>query len=67
MVEQGIGDGTFRGDIDPPEMLAMLMSIFSGTAVTGVDQIDAIARNTESWILSSKVKKQLNKQIGATK
>jgi AcrR family transcriptional regulator len=67
MVKQGIGDGTFRADIDPPEMLAMLMSIFSGTAVTGVDQIDAIARNTESWILSNKVKKQLNKQIGATK
>jgi AcrR family transcriptional regulator len=67
MVKQGIGDGTFRADIDPPEMLAMLMSIFSGIAATGINQIDAIARSTESWILSNKAKKQLEKQIGAKK
>jgi TetR/AcrR family transcriptional regulator, regulator of cefoperazone and chloramphenicol sensitivity len=67
MVTEGIGDGTFRNDIDPAEMLAMLMTIFGGTAAAGIHQIDPIAKNTESWILSARVKKQLQKQIGATK
>jgi AcrR family transcriptional regulator len=67
MVTEGVRDGTFRADVDPPEMLAMLMSIFSGTAVGGVDRINAIAKTTESWILSASVKKRLEKQIGATK
>lgn len=68
MVTEGVGDGTFRDDIDPTEMLAMLMSIFGGTAAAaGVDQIDPIAKNTEGWILSARVKRQLQKQIGAKK
>jgi AcrR family transcriptional regulator len=67
MVQQGVADGTFRADIAPREMIPMLMSIFSGTAAFSGDQIDAIERNTEAWILSDKVKRKLRKQAGVRK
>jgi TetR/AcrR family transcriptional regulator, regulator of cefoperazone and chloramphenicol sensitivity len=66
MVIEGVKDGTFRADLDPKAMIAMLMSIFSGIAVAGGDKIGEIERSTESWILSDKVKKQLQKR-GAAK
>lgn len=66
MVAEGVEDGTFRTDLDPKAMLAMLMSIFWGIAATGGDKIGEIERSTESWILSDKVKKQLSK-TGARK
>lgn len=59
MVAEGVEDGTFRTDLDPKAMLAMLMSIFWGIAATGGDKIGEIERSTESWILSDKVKRQL--------
>src|ERR1700758_2233640 len=40
IVIDGVGDGTFRTDIDPKEMLSMLMSIFSGIETVGVDKIN---------------------------
>jgi hypothetical protein len=69
MVQTGVADGTFRADIPPSEMLSMLMSIFAGAVASGAtaNEIDAIERNTESWILSSKAKKKLQKPIGAKK
>ena len=67
MVRAGAADGTFRDDIPPSEMLSMLMSIFAGVAASGTVQIDTIERNTETWILSGKVKKRLQKSIGAKK
>lgn len=67
MVIEGLREGTFRADIDQSQMLATLMAIFSGTAVAGIDQIDAIARSTESWVLSTSVKKELEKRKGDTK
>lgn len=66
MVMEGVEDGTFRSDLDPKVMLAMLMSIFWGISAAGGDKISEIERSTESWILSDKVKKQLYK-IGARK
>lgn len=66
MVLDGVGDGTFRDDIEPQTMLAILMSIFSGMAVTGGDKIREIERSTESWILSDRLKKQL-RRTGAKK
>ena len=62
MVLEGVGDGTFRADMEPTVMLAILMSIFSGIEATGKDMIHEIERSTESWILSDKVKKQLQKE-----
>jgi AcrR family transcriptional regulator len=67
MVRAGVADGTFRDDIPPSDMLAMLMSIFAGVAASGSIQIDAIERNTETWILSGKAKKRLRKSIGGKK
>jgi TetR/AcrR family transcriptional regulator, regulator of cefoperazone and chloramphenicol sensitivity len=67
MVRAGIADGTFRDDIPAGEMLSMLMSIFSGIAATGAGAIDAIEGITETWILSAKAKKKLQKPIGAKK
>jgi AcrR family transcriptional regulator len=67
MVRAGVADGTFRDDIPPAGMLSMLMSIFAGIAASGADQIDAIERITEAWILSGKAKKKLQKPIGAKK
>jgi TetR/AcrR family transcriptional regulator, regulator of cefoperazone and chloramphenicol sensitivity len=67
MVRAGVADGTFRHDIPPGEMISMLMSIFAGTAASSAPQVDAIERITETWILSSKAKKRLQKPIGAKK
>ena len=67
MVQLGAADGTFREDIAPRDLVPMLMSIFSGAAAFGADQIDAIERNTEMWILSGKAKKRLKKPTGAKK
>ncbi len=68
MVLEGVGDGTFRTDMDSEAMLAMLMSIFAGIALTGAGNIREIERGMESWILSDKVKNKLKGQrrkIGA--
>ena len=67
MVREGVADGTFRVDIAPKEMIPMLMSIFSGAAAFSPNQIDAIERNTEVWILSDKAKRKLRKPIGVRK
>ena len=67
MVQAGVADGTFREDIAPRDLIPMLMSIFSGAAAFGADQIDAIERNTETWILSGKAKKRLKKPTGVKK
>ncbi len=64
MVHAGVADGTFRDDIPPGEMISMLMSIFAGTAASGGSQVDAIERITETWILSGKAKKTLQKPLG---
>jgi AcrR family transcriptional regulator len=61
MVQEGVADGTFRQDIPANELIPLLMSIFSGIAASGTSQIDAIERNTETWILSDKAKKRLEK------
>ena len=67
MVRAGVAEGTFRDDIPPGEMISILMSIFAGTALSGGGQIDAVERITETWILSGKAKKKLEKPQGAKK
>ena len=42
----------------------MLMAIFSGTAAFSADQMDAIERNTEAWILSDNAKRNLKRHTG---
>ncbi|HZU08871.1 MAG TPA: TetR/AcrR family transcriptional regulator [Pseudacidobacterium sp.] len=66
MVLDGVASGIFRTDIPPQELLAILMSIFSGIAITGGDRIGEIERVTETWILSSKSRKH-SRRTGAKK
>jgi len=63
-VQEGVADGTFRHDIPPNEMFPLVMSIFTGIVASGAGQIDAIERNTETWILSPKARKKLEKPKG---
>jgi AcrR family transcriptional regulator len=63
-IQEGIADGTFRSDIPPREMFPLVMSIFTGIVASGAAHLDAIERNTETWILSPKVKKKLAKSNG---
>jgi len=63
-VQEGAADGTFRHDIPAHDLIPLLMSIFTGIAASGTSQIDAIERNTETWILSAKAKKKLEKPKG---
>jgi AcrR family transcriptional regulator len=63
-LEQGATDGTFRDDIPAREMLPLVMSILTGMDVSGASQLDAIERNTETWLLSPKAKKKLEKPTG---
>ena len=59
MVHAGVGDGTFRADIPPAEIILMLMSIFSGSASLPSGQMDAVERNTEAWLLSPGARRKL--------
>jgi AcrR family transcriptional regulator len=63
-IQEGVADGTFRHDIPPHEMFPLVMSIFTGMVASGAGQIDAIERNTETWILSPKARKKLEKPKG---
>jgi hypothetical protein len=63
-LQEGAADGTFRHDIPPREMFPLVMSIFTGIIASGAGQIDAIERNTETWILSAKAKKKLERPKG---
>jgi TetR/AcrR family transcriptional regulator, regulator of cefoperazone and chloramphenicol sensitivity len=61
LVRAGVADGTFRSDIPAAEILLLLMSLFSGMSVLRTEQIDAVQRNIEDWILSGKAQKKLKK------
>jgi AcrR family transcriptional regulator len=64
-VEAGIADDTFRSDLAPKEILGFLLAVLSGAATAGVDQIQAIQKQTESCILSEKAKRHLARRSGA--
>jgi AcrR family transcriptional regulator len=63
-VQEGVADGTFRNDIPAHDLIPLLMSILSGIATSGTTQIDAVERIMETWILSAKAKKKLEKPKG---
>lgn len=67
IVRQGMADGAFRGDLTFDETLAFLMAVLSGSALADPDQLAAIQRQTESWILSEKAKQKLARTSGARK
>jgi AcrR family transcriptional regulator len=66
IVRQGM-DGTFRSDFSFDEIFSFLMTILRGIAYADPDQVPALQRQTESWILSEQAKRQLTKKSGGKK
>lgn len=64
MVREGMATNVFRDDIDEQTLCVLLMSIFGGIAAVGGERIGEISRITEAWILSDKVKRQLEQTGG---
>jgi TetR/AcrR family transcriptional regulator, regulator of cefoperazone and chloramphenicol sensitivity len=62
IVRTGVSESVFRQDVEPEAMLSTVMSILTGIAVVGGDRIGEIERVTEAWILSDKVKKELEER-----
>lgn len=55
MVNDGNAEGTFRSDLDPGEVLAMLLSIFSGSGSCRGDEFEAVKAGIERWLLTDEV------------
>jgi len=62
MVRKGISDGVFRQDVEPEAMLSALMSMLAGITVVGGDRLGEIERVTEAWILSDKVRQEIEQR-----
>jgi TetR/AcrR family transcriptional regulator, regulator of cefoperazone and chloramphenicol sensitivity len=58
IVDDGLADGAFREEIPPQEMSALLLAVVSGIAY-GAEDVDAVERGVEAWILSARAKKNL--------
>lgn len=67
IVRQGIADGVFRVDLKFDETLAFLMAVLSGSASADPEQMAAIQRQTDAWILSDNVKQKLARTSGVRK
>jgi TetR/AcrR family transcriptional regulator, regulator of cefoperazone and chloramphenicol sensitivity len=62
MVQEGVATGVFRNDVEPEAMCSFLMSVFAGIAgMGGGGNMGEIARITEAWILSGKVKAEVER------
>lgn len=59
MVVEGIDRGPFRPELDPEETMSMLMAVLTGIAAAGAEQLDAIQRSVEAWLLQDQVRKTL--------
>lgn len=67
IVRQGMADGTFRSDFSFDEIFRFLMTILRGIAYADPDQVPALQRQTESWIVLEQAKRQLAKRSGGKK
>jgi TetR/AcrR family transcriptional regulator, regulator of cefoperazone and chloramphenicol sensitivity len=65
IVLAGISSGVFRNDVAPQDLLALLMSVFSGKYITGRGDIDKAERAIETLLLSDKIKQELKRSSGA--
>jgi hypothetical protein len=61
IVLAGVSSGVFRNDIPPQDLLALLMSVFSGKYITGRGDIEKAERAIETLILSDKIKQELER------
>jgi AcrR family transcriptional regulator len=55
MVTDGMKEGTFRGDLDREEVLAMVLSMFSGAASCRGNEFEAMQRGIERWLLTEEI------------
>lgn len=55
MVTAGIADGTFRSELNPEEMLATLLCVFSGAGSCRDNEFDGVQREIERWLLTKEV------------
>jgi AcrR family transcriptional regulator len=67
ILRQGMADRTFRSDLPFRDALAFLMATLSGTAWARPEQMDAIQRQAESWLLSPLAKRRLATMKGSKK
>jgi TetR/AcrR family transcriptional regulator, regulator of cefoperazone and chloramphenicol sensitivity len=61
IVLAGISSGVFRNDVDPKDLLGLLMSVLAGKYLTGSGDIDKAERVIEAWLLSDKIKQELKR------
>ena len=67
ILRDGMADHTFRSDLALKDALAFLMATLSGTAWARPEQMDAIQRQAESWLLSPEAKRRLATKKGTKK
>lgn len=61
IVLAGISSGVFRNDIDPQDLLGLLMSVLAGRYLTGRGDIDKAERAIEVLFLSDQIKQELKR------
>src|ERR1700722_3279061 len=67
ILRQGMADRTFRSDLPFRDALAFLMATLLGTAWARPEQMGAIQRQAEDWLLSPEAKRRLATKKGAKK
>ena len=67
ILREGMADHTFRSDLPLKDALAFLMATLSGTAWARPEQMGAIQRQAESWLLSPEAKRRLATKKGTKK
>ena len=67
ILREGRADRTFRSDLPLKDALGFLMAVLSGTAWARPEQMAAIQRQAESWLLSPETKRRLATKKGTKK
>ncbi len=67
ILREGMADRTFRSDLPLKDTLTFLMATLSGTAWARPEEMDAIRRQAESWLLSPQAKRRSASKKGTKK
>jgi TetR/AcrR family transcriptional regulator, regulator of cefoperazone and chloramphenicol sensitivity len=60
IVRLGVGDGTFRQNLDAATTIPMLMAVIAGDSSVGIEELDNIQRGVEDWLLAPEIKAGLS-------
>lgn len=60
MVIDGIREGPFRAELDSQETLSTLMAVFSGVGAAQPEELVAIQRSVEDWLLQDEIAKTIS-------